>query len=208
MRTQPHLCSSHGRAPLDDLFVATFCCTALLSSSLSDAATGLQGRKLLNEATAVHKRRQDYFHQGDFSHSTTVVRSNSEVRNNQTSVLTDQILLKCTLLAVATCHRWCASSGAVRLVESCRSGVWTRGRIGIRVLRTATVCLGTVFEGPSVPVSVMRCAAVCRYSIAETYDNDRLHCTAQNGLSLRLASPRPVMSITVIARAGTPNESC
>lgn len=112
----------------------------------------------------MRKRRQDYYRQG----VSTVFLSNSEVRNNQTSVPTDQLLLMCTLPAAATCHRR-RVSGAIRCAQLLLGGVWTRG-IVVRVLRTATVCIGTAVEEPFVHVSDTD--AVC-YSITETYDNER-----------------------------------
>jgi hypothetical protein len=62
-----------------------------------------------------------------------------------------------------------------------------------------TVCIGTL---PLVPVSVMRCAAVC-YSITETYDSDRLHCTKRT-----FVLAQPVVSPAVTAPTSTPYESC
>ena len=83
-------------------------------------------------------------------------------------------------------------------------GVWTRGGTVVHVLRTATVCIETVAEEYSVPVSVMRYAAVC-HSITETYET--IGCTAQNGLGL-VPRRNLLVSTIVLAPACTPDESC
>ena len=124
----------------------------------------------------MRKRRQGYF----IRETLTILQSfRSNCRSSQQSNIdthgsnTSKVYITSSrYVSPLVCIRCCQVS------KSCYSGVhaWTRGGIVVPVLRTATVCIGTVVEEPSVPVSVMRFAAVC-YSIIETYDNDRLHCT-------------------------------